>query len=77
MAEVAPLIAVNVALSVEDCHWIVPVLPATLNEVLLVPVHTVVGVLAEAVPPLARELTAIVAELLLTAGQTPLVTTTR
>ena len=74
---VAFVIGEKVMLSVDDIHWRVPVYPLTLNAVLLLPVHTVVVVAADTVPPLARALTAIVAELLFATGQTPLVTTAR
>ena len=38
---VAPAILLNVILSGEDCHCIVPVFPANVNVVLFVPEHTV------------------------------------
>jgi hypothetical protein len=41
VCDVAALMFVNVLLSVLDCHWIVPVLPESVNVVLFVPVHTV------------------------------------
>ena len=39
---VAPPMLVHVALSGDDCHWMVPVLPVKVNNVEFVPVHTVV-----------------------------------
>ena len=41
MEEVAPLILLKLLLSLDDCHWIIPVLPLKVNVVLFVPVHTV------------------------------------
>lgn len=38
---VAPEILVNVTLSVDDCHWQLPVDPVKVSVVLLVPVQTV------------------------------------
>ena len=74
---VAFVMGEKLILSVEDNHCRVPVYPLTLNDVLLLPVHTVVVVAADTVPPLASELTAMVTELLFTEGHTPLVTTVR
>ena len=50
-ADVAPFTLFQVELSVEDCHWIVPVLP--LNDIveLLDVAHTVAAVFSVAVPP--------------------------
>ena len=45
----------NVVLSVDDCHCMVPLLPLSVNVVLLVPVHTVTAPLI--VPATLNELT--------------------
>ena len=66
---------VNVLLSGEDCHWILPVLPLRLIDVEL-PVHKVLAV-AVAVPPREAGLTVIVAVVELAEAHTPLVTTAR
>jgi len=42
VAAVANAIFVQVALSGDDCHWMVPVFPARVNNVELVPAHTLV-----------------------------------
>jgi hypothetical protein len=70
---VADGMSLNELLSVEDCHWIVPVFPLNVKTVLFVPVQTVV--LPEAVPPTEAGLTVTVAVVLLAAAQPPLVTT--
>jgi hypothetical protein len=56
---VAPLISVKLILSVDDCHWIVPVFPLNVNVVLLLVAHTVVPPLT--VPPTEAGFTVIIA----------------
>ena len=51
----------NVVLSDDDCHWIVPVLPLKVNTVLFVPVHT--AALPLIVPATLAGLTVPVAEI--------------
>ena len=64
---------VKVTLSVDDCHWIVPVFPDNVNTVLLVPEQTVAA--PETVPDTDVGLTVIVADAVVAAAQDPLVTT--
>jgi hypothetical protein len=73
--EVANEIFVKVTLSVDDCHWIVPVLPLSVSTELLVPVHTVV--LPLTVPATEVGFTVTVTVLLVAGLHTPLVTTAR
>jgi hypothetical protein len=64
---------VKLVLFVELCHWIVPVLPDSVSVVLFVPEQTVAAPLT--VPATDTGFTVMVALALLTAAQTPLVTT--
>ena len=64
---------VKVKLSVEDCHWIVPVFPANVKSVELVPEQTVAA--PEIDPAADVGLTVIVAAAVVAAAQAPLVTT--
>ena len=72
-ALVAPEIFVKLALSAEDCHWIVPVWPLSVRVSRFVPVHNVL--MPEIVPATDAALTVINADPLLAAAQTPLATT--
>ena len=73
VAEVAPLILLNVLLSCDDCHWIVPVYPPRVTVVLFVPEQTVPP--PDTVPPTDAGKTVMVAVVLLAGEQTPLVDT--
>lgn len=66
----------QVALFGDDCHWMVPVFPANVSNVELVPAQTfvVAGVIE---PATVAGLTVITTLVEFTGGQTPLVTTTR
>ena len=64
---------VNVLLSVDDCHCIVPVFPDKVNTVAFVPEQTVVAPVI--VPATEIGLTVIVTEAVVADEQTPLVTT--
>src|SRR5438128_2744738 len=75
VAAVAPEISVNVTLSGEDCHWMVPVLPAKVI-VEEEPLQIAAGK-AVAVPPTEVGFTVTVAALEKSGGQTPLVTFAR
>jgi hypothetical protein len=74
-ADVAALILVNVRLSVDDCHWMVPVFPVKLSVVVL-PEH-IVRLEAVAVPATDTGFTVTVSVFELAEAQTPLVTTDR
>ena len=64
---------VKVTLSVDDCHWIVPVFPDKVNTVLLVPEQAVAA--PEMVPDTEVGLTVIVAAPVVAEAHVPLVTT--
>ena len=64
---------VKFALSELDCHWIVPVLPASVSVVLFVPVHT--DAAPEMLPATEAGFTVTVALVLFAAAHTPFVTT--
>ena len=65
--------SVKFILSVLDCHWIVPVLPVTVNLVLFVPAHTVVSTLI--LPETETGFTVTIALGVLIDGHKPFVTT--
>jgi hypothetical protein len=75
VVEVAPLTLLYVLPSVDEYHWIVPVLPASVIVVPL-PLHTVEAV-AVAVPPTEAASTVTLFVVELAAEHTPLVTTAR
>jgi hypothetical protein len=77
VAEVAPEILFHDELSVDDCHWILPVLPPNEIVELLEVAHTVADVVTVAVPPTEAGLTTTESMLLFTAAQAPLCTTAR
>ena len=65
---------VHVALSGEDCHWTVPVLPDKVNKVEFVPLQTVV--VAGVIEPATEVGFTVIDTLVVVADeQTPLVTT--
>ena len=73
---VAPPMFVQVVLSGDDCHWMVPVFPAKVNNVEFVPLQSVVdaGVID---PATAAGFTVMTTLAVLAGAQTPLVTTAR
>ena len=73
VGDVAALMFVKFVLSVLDCHWIVPVLPASVKVVLFVPEQTVEA--PDMLPATDTGFTVTVALVVLAAVQTPLVTT--
>ncbi len=73
VAEVALAILVKVTLSVDICHWIVPVFPDNVKRVLLVPEQTVAA--PEINPATEVGLTVIVAAPVVAEAQDPLITT--
>ena len=60
-------------MSVDDCHWIVPVFPDNVNAVELVVEQTVAA--PEILPDADVGLTVIVAEAVVAEAQAPLITT--
>ena len=72
--EVAPTILLNVTLSGDDCHWIVPVFPLNVKVVLLAPLQTVAAPLM--LPATLAGFTVITTLEVVAEAQVPLVTTT-
>ena len=73
MVPVAEVMLVNVVLSGDDCHCIVPVFPESVNVVLLTPVHTVAA--PAILPDTDVGLTVTATEAEVAGAQKPLVTT--